>query len=180
MNHPPLVPASPDPALSDPMFRALRLHHPDVDIVLLPPEPVHPPDLPPAAEGECRTLQGHARAALDAIGEHLAVGPDGLVGLWWRQSHPLVHRWVVRCSFVAADGDARTLLRRTGQRLVDLGWDARPAVDGSPRLRAVTEHLEVLAGAEGEALSVQVSTRPLHVPDTLMESLVGRGEPGDE
>src|SRR5690606_13044986 len=149
----------------------LRNHHPDVDIVLLPSEPVVPPDLPPAAEGECRALQGHAHAVLDMLADHLDLDGAGRVAFWWVQSHPLVRRWVVRVSFVPADGDARSLLRRTGQHLADLGWDARPAADGTPRLRAVTEHLEVLAEAEGVALAVQVSTHRLHVPPSVVEAL---------
>lgn len=150
-----------DPALTDPMYGELRRRHPDVDLVVLPS--ATPDDHPPlAGPGQVRALRSHVDAVLTALSGQLGLEPEGAVRLWWQQAHPLCHRRVVRAELVdAAGGPPTQLLRRTADALVALGWDARPAADGSPRLRAVAGPVEVVAEATPTALAVRLTSEPV-------------------
>lgn len=151
-----------DAALADPMFSEVRRRHPDVDVVLLPsPEPgAHPPL---AGPGQVRALRSHVDAVLTTLSGHLALEPDQTVRLWWQQAHPLCHRRVVRAGFGDPTGERTPvdLLREAADALVALGWDARPAADGSTRLRATAKPVELVAEATPVALAVRLTSEPL-------------------
>lgn len=160
-----------DPALADPMFHELRRRHPDVDVVLLPaPEPDSHPPL--ASTGQVRALRAHVDAVLATLSRRLGVQPRESLGLWWQQAHPLAHRRVVRAAFVSGSPDRppSDLLRTVADELVALGWETRPAADGSPRVRAVADPVEVVAEATGSALAVRLTSTPLWVaPQALAD-----------
>lgn len=118
-----------DPAARDPFLGPLRRAHPDVDVVVLPPEPLAAPS----------TLDSYADAA--AVGDHVHAVARRLGGVldhpaepvsagWWRTG--AAHRYVVRVVFaeVAAD-ELEPRLQRLGRHLLDDGWDAgaRPGTD---------------------------------------------------
>jgi hypothetical protein len=161
------VMTSPDPALADPMFRALRQRHPDVEIALLPP-PAPITDRPPATPAQCRAIQAHAGAVLARVAAALGREPDQRVQHWWGQAHPEMRRWVVSATFGAPDGDGLGLLRGLGDTLARLGWDPRPAADGSPRLRGVAGPCELVASADDESVSVSVRCDPMYVPQSML------------
>lgn len=160
---------SPDPALADPFFRPLRLAHPDVDIVLLPPPGAVGPGLAPAGPGQVRALRRHAAAVLDALVSRLGRDASDVGGYWWTQAHPDVHRWVLTASFAdLGPGGGVALLRRIGDTLLDLGWDARPAADGRPRLRGVAGPVELVASAYDDAVAVTITTDAVHAPADVL------------
>jgi hypothetical protein len=165
----------PDPALADPMMRALRERHPDVDIVLLPP--VRPLDEPPATPAQCRSRMEHADRVLATLTERLDREPTARADYWWGQDHPEVRRWVTSAAYGdLGDGGAIPFLRRLATNLVSLGWEPRPAADGSPRVRGVAGPFELVAQATADAVSVTITGDPLHVPAELHAGLMsGRG-----
>ena len=134
----------PDPALVDPMMRDLRERHPDVDIVLLPP--VRSIDQPAATPAQCRSLTEHADKVLATLSQRLEREPTARADYWWGQDHPEVRRWVTSAAYGdLGDEGAVPFLRRLANTLVHLGWEPRPAADGSPRVRGVAGPFEIVA-----------------------------------
>ncbi|WP_457205871.1 hypothetical protein [Nocardioides sp. P5_C9_2] len=160
----------PDPALADPMLRELRERHPDVDIVLLPP--VRPLDVPVATTAQCRSRMRHADRVLTTLSERLDREPTTRADYWWGQDHPEVRRWVTAAAFGdLGDEGGVALLRRLADTLVQLGWEPRPAADGSPRVRGVAGPFELVARATDDAVSVTITSDALHVPADLHAEL---------
>ena len=69
------------------------------------------------------------------------------------------------------DEGAVPLLRLLGNLLARLGWEPRPAADGSPRIRGVAGPFELIASADGDAVSVSITSDPLYVPADLHAEL---------
>lgn len=160
----------PDPALADPMMRELRERHPDVDIVMLPP--VAPLTEPSATRAQCLARMQHAQRVLDTLSERLDREPTARTDYWWGQGHPDVRRWVTAAGYRdLGDRGAVPFLRRLADTLVQLGWDPRPAADGSPRVRGVAGPFELIARAAGDTVSVTITSDPLHVPADLHAAL---------
>jgi hypothetical protein len=109
---------------------------------------------------------------LATLSERLEHQPTARVDHWWSQAHPEVRRWVTAASYGdLGDEGAVPLLRRLADTLVHLGWDPRPAADGSPRVRGVAGPFELVAEAHGDAVSVSITSDPLHVPAALHDEL---------
>lgn len=160
-----------DRVAADPMMRTLRERHPDVNIVLLPPvEPIL--DRPSATPAQCRAVQHHADTVLATVSLNLEREPTSRVDYWWSQSHPEMRRWVTAASYgdLGAEG-ALPLLRTLGNLLARLGWEPRPAADGSPRVRGVAGPFELIASATGDAVSVNITSEPLYIPAGLHDAL---------
>jgi hypothetical protein len=160
-----------DQVAADPMMRVLRERHPDVNIVLLPPvEPIL--DRPSATSAQCRAVQKHADTVLATLSLNVEHEPSTRVDYWWSQSHPEVRRWVTAASYAdLGDDGAIPLLRTLGNLLARLGWEPRPAADGSPRIRGVAGPFELIASADGDAVSVNITSDPLYVPADLYDEL---------
>lgn len=159
-----------DPVAADPMMRILRERHPDVNIVLLPPvEPIL--DQPSATAAQCRALQQHADTVLATLSLHVEREPSTRVDYWWSQNHPEVRRWVTAAGFADLGDDALPMLRDVGNLLVRLGWEPRPAADGSARLRGVAGPFELIASAVGDAVSITITSDPLYIPSDLYDDL---------
>jgi hypothetical protein len=156
---------------ADPMMRILRERHPDVNIVLLPQvEPIL--DQPSATPAQCRALQQHADTVLATLSLNVEQQPATRVDYWWSQSHPEVRRWVTAASYTdLGDDGALSLLRTLGNLLVRLGWEPRPAADGSPRLRGLAGPFELIASADGDTVSVNITSDALYVPADLYSEL---------
>jgi hypothetical protein len=156
---------------ADPMMRILRERHPDVNVVLLPP--VEPLDRRSRATlAQCRSVQQHADTVLATVSQGLGHEPSTRVDYWWSQNHPEVRRWVTAASYAdLGDEGAVPALRSLGNLLVHLGWEPRPAADGTPRVRGLAGPLELVAGAEGGVLSVHLTSDPLHIPVDLHSEL---------
>lgn len=160
-----------DQVAADPMMRILRERHPDVNIVLLPPvEPLL--DQPSATPAQCRAVQKHADTVLATLSLNVEQEPSTRVDYWWSQTHPEVRRWVTAATYAdLGDDGAIPLLRTLGNLLARLGWEPRPAADGSPRIRGVAGPFELIASAHGGAVSVNITSDPLHIPAGLHDEL---------
>ena len=160
-----------DLVAADPMMRIVHERHPDVNIVLLPAvEPIT--DQPSATPAQCRAIQKHADTVLATLSLDAGHEPSTRVDYWWSQSHPEVRRWVTAASYAdLGDGGAIRLLKDLGNVLARLGWDPRPAADGSPRIRGVAGPFELIASAERGVVSVNLTSDPLHIPADLYRAL---------
>lgn len=160
---------------ADPMMRIVRERHPDVTIVLLPPvEPIH--DRPSATTAQCRAFQQHAETVLATLSRHLDSEPSTRADHWWSQRHPEVRRWVTATSYGNLDkGEPVALLRSLGTLLSKLGWDPRPAADGSPRLRGAAGPFELIASAGSDSVSINLTSEPLFVSEAVHDRLSGAG-----
>lgn len=152
-------------------MRVLRERHPDVDIVLLPPvAPIL--DRPSATPAQCRAVQQHADTVLATLSLNVEREPTTRVDYWWSQSHPEVRRWVTAASYAdLGDDGAIALLEALGNLLARLGWEPRPAADGSAKIRGVAGPFELIASAAGDAVSVTITSDPLYVPADLYDQL---------
>jgi hypothetical protein len=152
------------------MLRELRERHPDVDIVMLPP--VRPLDAPVATAAQCRSRMQHADRVLTTLSQRLDREPTARADYWWGQDHPEVRRWVTAAAFGdLGDEGGVPLLRRLATTLVHLGWEPRPAADGSPRVRGVAGPFELIASATDDSVSVTITSDALHVPAELHAEL---------
>ncbi|HXH77503.1 hypothetical protein [Nocardioides sp.] len=160
-----------DVVAADPMMRILRERHPDVNIVLLPPvEPLD--DQPAATLGQCRSVQQHASTVLSTLSTEIGLEPSTRVDYWWSQNHPEVRRWVTAASYTdLGQGGAVALLRTLGNLLARLGWDPRPAADGNPRVRGSAGPFELIASADGEVVTINLTSDPLHIPADVYDEL---------
>lgn len=160
-----------DAIVNDPMMRVVRERHPDVNIVLLPPvEPIR--DRASATLAQCLALQRHADTVLATLTLNVEHETTSRVDYWWSQSHPEMRRWVTAASYAdLGDDGAVPLLRTLGNLLAQLGWEPRPAADGSPRIRGVAGPFELIASAEGDTVSIRITSDPLYVPADLYDSL---------
>lgn len=122
----------------DPFWSVVRRRHPDLDIVLLPPE-VDPPPPPPEAP------------LVDADDE--AARADVLADQWWRavvddEPTEATSRWIgggaggtrrreVTRRLEGADlASTPEALRRAGEQLAESGWHVLVPADGMPRVLA--------------------------------------------
>lgn len=153
------------------MMRVLRQRHPDVNIVLLPP--VRPlVDQPSATLPQCRAVQSHAATVLATLSLEIGGEPSSRVDCWWSQDHPEVRRWVTAASYAdLGDDGAIPALQSLGNLLVRLGWEPRPAADGSPKIRGGSDPFELVASAQGGVLSVHLTSDPLYIPVDLHAQL---------
>jgi hypothetical protein len=159
-----------DLVAADPMMRTLRERHPDVNIVLLPPvEPIV--DQPSATPAQCRALQQHADSVLATLSLNVQREPSTRVDYWWSQNHPEVRRWVTAASYADLGDGALAMLRSVGNLLARLGWEPRPAADGSPRMRGVAGPFELIASAVGDTVSINITSDPLYIPADLYDDL---------
>lgn len=163
-----------DVVAADPMMRIMRERHPDVNIVLLPPV-VPIVDRPSASAAQCRAVQQHADTVLATLSLSVEREPSTRVDYWWSQSHPEVRRWVTAASYADLGEGALPMLRSLGNALVRLGWEPRPAADGSARLRGVAGPFELIASAAGDVVSVNITSGPLHIPADLHAELRADG-----
>ncbi len=163
---------SEDSINADPMMRIVRERHPDVNIVLLPAvQPIV--DQPSATMAQCRSVQQHAAAVLATVSLKLGREPSTRVDYWWSQDHPELRRWVSAASYAGlGDEGAVSLLRALADLLVRLGWDPRPAADGSAQVRGVAGPFELIASADGPVVSINLTSDPLYVPADLHGELM--------
>ncbi len=160
-----------DPARNDPFFSELRSKHPDVDIVLLPPVPETPPDLPPATTGQALATQRHATAVLDALWTRIGRTPAATVGLWWAQADPHLHRYVVNAAVSGLEESENDLVvNEIARALLDLGWEPQPSPVDQPSLKARVGTLDVQVTGTASGVAVEIITDALHLtPETRRE-----------
>ena len=155
---------------SDPMMRIVRERHPNVNIVLLPPlEPIL--DRPSATAAQCRAFQQHAETVLATLARHLDSATSTRADHWWSQGHPEVRRWVTAARFGDLECEPVAAPRSLATLLSGLGWDPRPAADGSPRFRGEAGPFELIASAEGDAVSISITSEPVFVSAAVRDQL---------
>ena len=164
-----------DPALADPMLRVLREQHPEVDIVLLPQQPLPRPAAPDSPALTPLERAGLATRLDDALGDVLArlaeepdwpsrPGAPDTAASWHTDATGL--EWYEAVAVVGdlPEGTNVALLRATGRALVERGWRARPVPGPRPRLEARrSDGLSVTARVRPDALVV-VARTPLVRP----------------
>jgi hypothetical protein len=135
--------------IPDPFFEAVRRRHPDVDIVLLPPDQPPPAQVSPPVDDET-VLAAVARAASLAaslwrvVPEAPEPAPEAMLTVGPAQGTVQPRARVVR-----HDPDGRALLVRLKDELAERGW----RVD---RIPGLVERLV----AEGDRASVTASYAP--------------------
>ena len=153
--------ASPDPAAADPFFRVLRERHPDVDVVLLPPILPRPADAD-AWDGDPDAVADDALDALRMLGVALGTDLPAGVRFWKHHDEAAQQHLTVATSFAAAPGREVAELRRTGQALLDLGWQARPLErEDRPTLEARRDGHRLVAFAVDGGIDLTLTSRPV-------------------
>jgi hypothetical protein len=152
--------ASPDPAAADPFFRVLRERHPDVDVVLLPPTRPRPADAD-AWTGDPEVVADDALEALRVLGASL--GTDLPVGVrFWKHHEEAAQQHLAVATSIAAPGTEVPELRRVGQALLDLGWDARPLEHQErPTLEARRDGHRLVAHVVEGGVDLALTSRPV-------------------
>ena len=156
----------------DAFFGPVRRRHPDVDIVVLPPEPA--PSSEPADDaglvGILARTADTAEAAWAASGQ-----PTLTPTTWWRfgPDDGTVVAWARADAETAEGHKALAALRGS---LEDDGWRVRRLPGAVERLSAVRGALRVQASYAEDtgALLLEVSSRPMPVGRTRARELVRR------
>jgi hypothetical protein len=173
----------------DPFWSEVRRRHPDVDIVLLPPdegpaqapegaEPVDPAEVARAGEQQVAalwtTLLGHVSPADRAVRWASGAVVDTLV----RES-----TWTLRSApEELAAQDVPLMLTRAGDALAAAGWEVLVPPGGVPRLTAGRpeglgrSELLLLVVVDDGRVVLRFRTGPVLVADELRRELVG-GDP---
>ena len=152
--------ASPDPAAADPFFRVLRERHPDVDVVLLPPVRPRAAD-PDAWTGDPEAVVEDAVEALHVVGVALGVDLPPGVRFWKHHEEAAQQHLTLATSFVAPGREVPEL-RRLGQALVGLGWDAVPLErEDRPTLEAHRDGHRLVAFAVEGGVDLVLTSRPV-------------------
>ena len=163
----------PTDPVDDPFFAAVRRRHPDVDLVVMPPEA--------ADEARAQVPPEQVAAALTRVVAEAArwwsvveAAPEPLEARLGFGDSPSSVRAVVRASAPRSDGfDALVRLRLELERA---GWDLRRRAGvGVERLTGVHDGLRVsVSYAEGsELLMLTVTTEPLEVGVARARELTG-------
>ncbi|NPC43995.1 hypothetical protein [Nocardioides sp. zg-1230] len=152
--------ASPDPAAADPFFRVLRERHPDVDVVLLPPTRPRPAD-PEAWTGDPEAVADDAVEALRVLG--VALGTDLPLDLrFWKHHDEAAQQHLTVPTSFPAPGREVAELRRVGQALIDLGWQARPLErQARPTLEALRDGHRLVAHVVEGGIDLVLTSRPV-------------------
>jgi hypothetical protein len=163
--------ARPDPAATDPFFRVLRERNPDVDVVLLPPTQPRPAD-PDAWTGAPEAVADDAMDALRVLGASLGTELPVGVRFWKHHEEAAQQHLVVRTSF-PVPGNEVSELRRVGQALLDLGWQARPLErQERPTLEARRDGHRLVAHVVEGGVDLSLTSRP--VADAAFSEAGGR------
>lgn len=124
------------PPGGEPFFDELQRLQPDVDVVLLPPDPAPPHDLAAASAEATREAADGVRRALTELLDDAHVAPGVRVERWQRGSGDL-QRFTARASRRGLDAvDALAALRVVRDAVLSRGWDARPTDTAQPRMTA--------------------------------------------
>ena len=147
-------------------FETLRALQPDVDIVVLPPEP--PPVAPDASHDDAvAAARGTAQTLDSLLAESGAGGRPRSDHERWDRRQGDVHVHVSRSRVAHDDSYAATeSLLAVGDVLDAGGWQPRPVDSPTPWLRAISPAgLEADVAVERSHLVVTVTSAPLRLED---------------
>jgi hypothetical protein len=153
----------PGSPVDDPFFAAIRRRHPDVDLVVLPPEPLEEPAETVDDATLARVVELVAAEAADlwsAVAPESQVAPETRLGFGHREADVRV---VARVVEHREDGFA-LLVRLRGQ-LEDRGWFVQRPPGGLERLVAELDggHLVASYAEQSGAVVVELSSTVLPV-----------------
>lgn len=165
----PPITERPDAVARDPLLGVLHRRHPDVDIVVLPPQ--RPPVAPPRAASldEVVAMAERCERALEELTAGHRTGP--VTSLWWRQGTDGAHRRVVRTVLggpVEPLADPVGVLVEAAERLSDDGWRVRRRLDPRPCVRATRGPLTARVDAFPGAVGVEVLAEALVLDAALL------------
>ncbi|WP_139977876.1 hypothetical protein [Nocardioides litoris] len=166
----------------DHLFAELHRRHPDVDLVLLPPEPPRTDPDEAATDADLADARWRTASALRGLWTWLA--PDSPVEAEVRWSYAADDGWVRPLARVVEKRpDGGSLLLRLADELDSDGWDVARPDGGLPRVVAVLDGLR-LVGSWAEpsgALVLQVEGDPSFVGRDRAAALVRpAGRDGEE
>ena len=177
---PPLHRVSSTAVAQHPLLATVRRRRPDIDLILLPPEPPSGAvGLPVVDEDEARGEAHRLTAAWRLLGELIhAAGESAHPSVGWRAQSGL-YALVIQKAVRSIGQDAGTeLLRAAAARLAESDWRfSAGRRRGMPVLRAVDAvadpHLLLHAEAGPGATVLTLRTRPLNVADDV-RSLIAK------
>nr|MCW2727902.1 hypothetical protein [Aeromicrobium sp.] len=150
----------------EPFFEALRALHPDVDVVVLPPQ--RPVDAPYADRDEAGAAARATARTLEALLVEAGIDdrPRTEHERWDRRQDD-VHVHVARARVDHGDSYAATeSLLRIGDVLDGGGWQPQPVDSPTPWLIATSPAgLQADVAVEREALVVTITSAPLRLED---------------
>lgn len=173
----------------DPFWSTVVRRHPDVDVVVLPPEAAAAPDVPadePRVDPEVArgALRGRMAALWSALG--LEAEPHHLDDAWLAGGAPGTLRWQGTATFDDLDPvvAAGALQRAQDVLAEDDGWHVLAPADGIPRVlagrpdRLGREDVQVLA-PDASRVVVRVRSAPVVVgAEAVTEALAADRAPG--
>lgn len=173
-------PAANEIVADDPFWSVVRRRHPDVDIVLLPPEDSS--DLTPApGDTPVHTDDKRAEFTREVTALwHLFDQGDGRPVVRWTAA-PVRGAVALegRITAEVSPDDATAALRRAIERLTTEGWHVLAAPDGTPRVAAGQARSTgrrtvqlVRLPARGQLLLI-VRSEPIPVTRNTMDTLLG-------
>lgn len=167
----------------DPFLDPVRRRHPDVDVVVLPPEAPQPPDAPgdpdqEAAAAGLPALAGAVDEATAGLWPGLAgeAPPPAQVGFGTDPGTVVVR---ARCrARVLDEPGVPVVLARLRETLEQQGWEPRRAEGEVARFTGRRAGLRLRASyaAESGALLVEVVSDPVRVGRERASALAGAGE----
>jgi len=160
--------------IPDPFFEVVRRRHPDVDIVLLPPdEPPPTPVGPPVDDATVREELARAGALADELWRGVPEAPEPVPEATLTLG-PVQGTVQPRARAVRHDLDGHAMLVRLKDELVDRGWRVDRIPGPVERLVAAGEQASVNASYAPDhgTFIFELTTPPLHVGDARARRLV--------
>jgi len=160
--------------IPDPFFEAVRRRHPDVDIVLLPPdEPLAVPAGPPADAAAVDAALARATALAGSLWRVVPETPEATPGASVAAG-PAVGTVQPRVRLVKHDADGHAMLVRLKDELVDRGWRVDRIPGPVERVVAAGEGASVSASYAPDpgTFILDLTTRPLLVGPERARMLV--------
>ena len=163
------------PLARDPFLRAFHARHPDVDLVVLPPDPEATDDEPPLTADDLPALAAAVRDAYDelatALGRDRDEGADAVTAGWHRDSRSGLWRHDLRAQWRVPHPHAGLVLRSLGETLLARGWEAGPRSTSTPSLEAVRDPVRLVARAQPVGVRLVLATRPRRLGDDAEQAL---------
>lgn len=169
-------PSMPPAIADDPFWRVVHQRHPDVNIVLLP-EPVPAPAEPvPGTYQRAEWLSATCESTLNSIQERLGHAFDARTGFWVFGERTGQRQYAATAALSGLPrGEVVTTLRAIGDALLELGWDARPSIDGTLAIRAVGDEMLTRVEASESMIALEVRTAALPLTDAEADALEAGG-----
>ena len=160
--------------IPDPFFEVVRRRHPDVDIVLLPPdEPPPTPVGPPVDDATVHEELARAGALADELWRVVPESTEPALEVTLTHG-PVQGTVQPRARAVRHDLDGRAMLVRLKDQLVDRGWRVDRIPGPVERLVAAGDRASVNASYAPDhgTFIFELTTPPLHVGPARARTLV--------